>query len=328
MTAPREGVSQARARQTEVLLADIGGTHARFALWRNGGISESTISYVRDYPSPAAAIGSYLSERGIDQPELAVLAVAGPVDCGRACLTNAAWTFDERDLEQACGIRRVLLVNDFAAQAWALPGLTAEDLEPLDGGPPVDGATKLVLGPGTGLGLAAYLPPLGPEPDRVVTGEGGHALLAAETEQEARLLATLRIRFGRVSAERVLCGDGLLALAEALPSGTRFENSRALIAAARGGNAAAQRALEQFCAFLGTFAGDMALAFGARGGVYLAGGLPPALSQELKTSDFRSRFEAKGRFQEYMQAIPVWVVRHPNAAFVGLARIAEKHLAH
>ena len=327
MTAPQEGMSQAEARQTEVLLADIGGTHVRFALWRNGGISESTISFVRDHPSPTAAIRSYLSERGIHPPEFAVLGVAGPVDCGRACLTNAAWTFDERDLEEACGIRRVVLVNDFAAQAWALPGLKAEDLEPLDGGGPVDGAAKLVLGPGTGLGLAAYLPPLGIEPERVVTGEGGHALLAAETEEEARLLATLRTRFGRVSAERVLCGNGLVALAEAMPSGVRFESSRALVAAARSGNGAAQRALNQFCAFLGTFAGDMALAFGARGGVYLAGGLPPALLQELRTSEFRSRFEAKGRFQAYMQAVPVWVVRHPNAAFVGLARLAEKHLA-
>ena len=191
---------------------------------------------------------------------------------------------------------------------------------------PVPGAPAVVLGPGTGLGIATYLPP--PRGPAVIVGEGGHATMAASDDREAAVLAALRTRFGHVSAERVLSGDGLVQLYEtraaiekrAVPPRSAAEITETAIA---GGDADCAAALELFCALLGGLAGDLALTLGARGGVYIAGGIAPRVAEVLAASAFRDRFEAKGRFRAYLAPIPAWVVLHPAPAFLGLAALCE-----
>lgn len=313
---------------SQILLADIGGTHARFALLRAPERTHSAPKRFRvaDYSQPSDALRAYFDEVGAS-PRRAVLAVAGPVDRGRASLTNATWTFDAELLAKRIGMTEVTLINDFAAQAWALAELPPDSLLHLGGSNARVDAPMVAVGPGTGLGVAAYLPPGDGADARVVAGEGGHASLAATDERETVLLEELRRRFGHVSAERVLSGPGLVLLAEVLAAmegrkETLPATPEAVIDLARGGDATAAAAVDRFAAFLGSYAGDLALIFGARGGVFLTGGLPPALRGELAVSSLRGRFEAKGRFRDYLREIPTWIVTHPDPAFVGLSRVA------
>ena len=308
--------------QELVLLGDIGGTNARFALARNDRIEMLGSLRVAEYPTVRAALTEVLQRLPAARPRRAVFACAGPVEAGAIALTNSAWRLGERELEARFGFERVLLVNDFAAVAWALPHLQAEHLRPIGtaGGNP--GQPSVVLGPGTGLGVAAFLPaPLGPQ---VITGEGGHVTLPAADDREAEVLRRLRARLGHVSAERLLSGDGLVRLYETLGEidGLSPPPRRAPeITAAAGGCAASRAALDMFCAMLGGFAGNLALTWGARGGVYIAGGIAPRIADQIAASAFRRRFEAKGRFQAYLEAIPTQIVLHPEPAFLGLSRI-------
>lgn len=312
------------------LLGDIGGTNARFALLTHGEVVRVRRQPTADHPDPASAIRDYLRELDAP-PALAVLAVAGPVAGGRARLTNAAWTFDTDDLAEALGMRRIVLVNDFAAQAWAVPDLAPGDLRRLGGDSPDAAAPKAVLGAGTGLGVAAYLPADAGAPERVVTGEGGHATLAAGDDEQAAVLDHLRRVHGRMSAERVLSGPGLAALSGALGAmrGDAVDSAtpEAVLSAARAGQPTAGAAVRLFRRFLGAFAGDLALIYGARGGVYVSGGLARAMAEEIAHADFRAAFEAKGRFRDYVAAIPAWIVMHGDPAFLGLGRLADRERA-
>ena len=307
-----------------VLLGDIGGTNARFALARDGEIRMLASLRVAEHATASAALAEILQGLAGPRPRRAVFACAGPVEAGAIALTNSDWRLEEAALEAEFGFDRVLLVNDFAAVAWALPHLEAADLEAIGGGAAKVGRPSVVLGPGTGLGVAAFLPvPLGPQ---VVTGEGGHVTLPAADGREAEVLARLRARLGHVSAERLLSGDGLVRLYETLAEidGERAPPrtaSEITAAAVSGDGAASGAALAMFCAMLGGFAGNLALTWGAQGGIYIAGGIAPRLLPQLAESAFRARFEAKGRFRPYLEAIPTWIVRHPEPAFLGLSRI-------
>jgi glucokinase len=314
----------------QALLADIGGTNARFALLHaDGRLEPLDRQAVAAHPAPAAAIRAALAGR--TAPARAVLAVAAPVHRPPVTLTNAGWRFDPDDLAAATGIGRIELVNDFEAQAWALSALAGDDLAPLGGGPGRPGAARVVLGPGTGLGVATWLPPAstGGAP-RVLAGEGGHAALAAEDGRDAALLARLRPRFGgRVSAERVLSGPGLLALADAVAAedghpGPEWAAPADLVAAARAGHPLAAETVTRFAAFLASFAGDLALIAGAWDGVYLAGGIPGQIPEFLTERAFRGRFEAKGRFRVELEPVPAWRVVRPDPAFLGLAERVQR----
>lgn len=291
-----------------LLLADIGGTNARFALLEGGAPGAVTSLALDDFPDIGATIAAALQGRAVRG---ALLAVAGPVSNNQAVLTNRGWRIDG-------GVLKARVINDFEALAWALPALKPEDVLPLGGAPRGQpGAPLAVLGPGTGLGVAAFVPP-----GQVLPGEGGHASLAAGDEREAAVVALLRRRHGHCSAERVLSGPGLAALHDALaeldgqpPPGL----SPAEVIAA------APDTLALFCAMLGGFAGNVALTYGARGGVFLAGGVLPRLPQALAASAFRDRFEAKGRMQPYLAAIPTALITRPDPALLGLAR-AARHL--
>jgi len=308
------------------LLADIGGTNARFALLTEAGIGAPLILPVADFPTPEAAIAEALAQLapagGVTQ---AVLAIAGPVPGGRAParLTNAEWYFETGALATRFGLARVQLVNDFLALAHALPHLDAHDLLRIGGGAPVAGAPMLVLGPGTGLGAAGLLPL--PSGAIAVPTEGGHVSLAANDAEQEKVIAALRQRAGRAGAEEALSGRGLVAL-HAIIAAERGAavppRDAAAVIAAADTCPIASAARDMFLGLLAGYAGDMALAWGARGGVFIAGGIVPRLAPSLDPARFRAGFEAKAPMASYVAAIPLALVLHPMPAFLGLAALA------
>ena len=306
------------------LVGDIGGTNARFARAGNGRLGPVTRLATRDFAGPLEAIRAFLErDAAPDAPHAAALGWAGPVDGPTARLTNAGWTIDTARLAPESGIGDIVLVNDFEAVAWGLRDLADADLHRVGGGRSVAGAPLAVLGAGTGLGVAACLP--GPDRAAVVGGEGGHVTMAACTDDEARMLAAFRREAGHVSAETLLCGDGLVRLHDwfnAESGGAAPDRDAAAVtAAALEGCPVSRRALDAFCAMFGTVAGNVALTLGARGGVYVAGGIIPRMREYFAASQFRPRFEAKGRYGNYMKEIPTWIVLHPEPAFLGLTRL-------
>ncbi|MCC6778877.1 MAG: glucokinase [Hyphomicrobiales bacterium] len=308
-----------------VLLGDIGATNARFALLTGGMVGPVRYFSVADFPQFTDVVATFLREtsEGMEVRD-AVLAVAGPVSDNRCILTNSPWIVDPTDLADNCEIRRAEVRNDFEATALALPYLAEDDLVRLGGGAAMAGAPMAVLGPGTGLGVSCLVPSDGGHV--VIPSEGGHATFPATSHAEEAILDYLRARFGHVSAERVISGSGLENLYEAASAlaggkGQRCDAARITRAALAGSDPIAVRALDLFCAMLGSFAGNVALTFGARGGVYIAGGIAPRIADFLARSDFRQRFIGKGRFQSYLEAIPSSIIVHPAATFVGLRSI-------
>ncbi|ALK10631.1 glucokinase [Blastochloris viridis] len=309
------------------LIADLGGTNARFALFGADKVGPIVRLAVADHASLPAAIASFLAKAApAHPPTRAVLAIAGPVDDGRAVFTNADWIADAQQLGRTFGFSSVRLVNDFAAQAWALPHLGGGDLFALGGEASVPGAPMVVLGPGTGLGVAALVPT--PAGGIVISTEGGHVTLPGTSPREDAIIAVLRAKLGHVSAESVLSGPGLVHLHDAIATldgacHTARTGPEITAAGLAGSCPVCRSTLDAFCAMLGMVAGNLALSFGARGGVFVAGGIAPRLVDYLKQSAFRAQFEAKGRFRAYLQPIPVHVVLHGDPAFVGLAAIAR-----
>jgi glucokinase len=313
-----------------VLLADIGGTNARFALLDGGMIGEVEHLKVADFPTVADAIDAFLSRRATGRPTAAVIDIAGPIERNRGMLTNSHWVIDGAELASRFGLTQAKLLNDFEAVGWALPALLPEDLYPLGGDRPVDGAPMLVIGPGTGFGAACYLPHDG-RPAVVVT-EAGHATLPATTEREALVLAEMRRHFDHVSIERALSGRGLenvyRAVAAVDGATVPARDAAAITHAALDGSCATSRAtLDMFCTWLGAVAGNLALTFCARGGVYIAGGIPPRFPERVAQSAFRRQFESKGRYDAYLRPIPAYIVTKPDISFVGLKSFFESNIA-
>jgi glucokinase len=308
------------------LLGDIGATNVRFALLSNGVLGPIKWFTVADFPRFTGAVATFLDRhcRQVSVCE-ALLAVAGPVENNRCVLTNSEWTIDAPELCAAFSFARVHILNDFEATALSLPLLTAADLYPVGGGEAALGAPMAVLGPGTGLGVACFVP----GSHIVVASEGGHATMAATSDREDAIIDYLRRQFSHVSAERVVSGSGLENLYRAVIAIDGIEapkrNAAEITNAALDGTCPAARAtLDLFCAMLGTFAGNVALMFGARGGVFIAGGIAPRLTEYIAHSEFRSRFEHKGRFRQYLVSIPSSIIVHPAATFMGLRAIAER----
>jgi glucokinase len=317
----------------KTLLGDIGGTTARFAVLTGDALGPIDHLAVARHRSLADAITDYCkSRREHAEIDAAVLDVAGPIECGRATLVNSGWVIDGAELQGAFGFKSVRLINDFEAVAHALPHLTADDVKPVVSGktrekpPPGESLeTMTVLGPGTGLGMAGLVHRDGRA--IVIPTEGGHTTLPGVTAREDAVIVRLRERFGHASAERALSGPGLENLHAAIaaidgatvPPRTAAEiTQRAL----DGSCPVCAAAVDMFCAMLGTIAGDLALMFRARGGVYIAGGIAPRIADVLARSEFRARFVAKGRFQPYMEEIPVAIIVNPDSAFLGLKALA------
>jgi glucokinase len=311
----------------KVLLADIGGTNARFAVLTDGTVGMVARMAVSDYGSFREALSVYLGglpEAG--KMRAAVLAAAGVVQNGRCALTNSSWVIDAAELRAACAFSTVRLINDFEAVAWSLPVLSPGQLLQVGGGQPVAGAPRAALGPGTGLGMAFSIPHAAGH--LVLPSEGGHSTMPGSSLREDAVMAHLRRSLGHVSAEHVLSGHGLENLHEALaaldnvalPRRPAAEIARAGV---DGTCPTSRAAIDMFCAMLGTLAGNLALTLGARGGIFIAGGILRHMPEYFARSQFRVRFEEKGRLRKYNEPIPVFLVLDEDAAFAGLRTLAE-----
>ncbi|MCV2369639.1 glucokinase [Roseateles oligotrophus] len=322
------------------LLGDVGGSNVRLA-WQ--GAAGAAIERVRvtpcaDFPNLTACIQDYLnglSRAGLAAPSQAALGVATPVLRDRISLTNRDWSFSAQALRAELDLKRLVVMNDFTALALAIPALPEAELwhcgGPKPGGAACAGGAIAVLGPGTGLGVSGLIA-TGERQWTALQTEGGHVSLAAQSEREHRLIGQLAKRFGHVSAERVLSGPGLLNMVEALCEldGVAMPpklTPAAVIAAALGSDAhptqpQCAEALDMFGAFLGDVAGDLVLSLGARGGVYIGGGMVPRLGREwLQASRFRLRFEAKGRMAGYLADVPSLVIASQEPpALLGASR--------
>lgn len=311
------------------LVGDIGGTHARFALVRGPGAAlefQRTLECAH-FDGPAAAIGHYLHGLSAPTPQRAVLGVATPVAGDDIRLVNHPWRFSVEGLRKGLRLERLVVINDFEAMACAIPSLGAAGVEQIGGGTALAGAPLALLGPGTGLGVATLAPTAsGYVP---LAGEGGHVTLAACNDVEADVFRVLRQRHGHASAERLLSGSGLEELYALLSvgRGQEAEPLRAEQISARGIAATCAicaEAMQLFCAVLGTVASNLALTVGARGGVYIGGGIVPRFGAYLAASAFRRRFEEKGRFASYLAAIPTYVIRVENPGLIGAARYLDR----
>jgi len=307
------------------LVGDIGGTNARFAFEDPAHPELQCVrSYsVAEHSAFADALGTYLAEVR-DQgrsglPEAACLGVASAVHLNPIRFTNSPWSLDRDELSRLLGTT-VDLINDFAAVGYGVTELGEQDYFSLGGGEAVDGMPIVVLGAGTGLGVCSLVSVEGRY--HVIEGEGGHADFAPVDAQEIAVLQILTARFGRVSTERLLSGSGIVniytAMAELAGRSPRHGTAAEVTQAALGGvDSLAVRSLEMFCRVLGSTAGNLALTLGARGGVYIAGGIAPRFKDFLNRSEFRARFEAKGRFSDYLRAIPVRLVTRDNIGLEG-----------
>jgi glucokinase len=312
------------------LLADIGGTNARFA-WQTH--RDAALTDVASYPcaqneSLEAAIRHYLTEHHKACPPSCAIGIANPILGDLVQMTNHHWSFSISQLQRNLGLTQLKVINDFSALALSLPTLEASDLHAIGHGVPVTGATMAVLGPGTGLGVSGLLPSSAGKLV-AVTGEGGHVTLAPDNDFEAAVIACLTRRFGHASAERALSGPGLVNLYEATCELAKRPaqplSAADIIERARSGeDAQCSSTAELFCAFLGSVAGNLALTLGARGGVYVGGGIVPRMLDQIERSTFRERFVAKGRFRDYLNAIPTYVIdAQVSPALAGAARALD-----
>jgi glucokinase len=311
------------------LLGDIGGTNARWA-WQSapgGPLQDISVTGCEASASVYEAASSYLAAHGVRPPQAACIGVATAVTGDDICFTNSPWSFSVAALKRALGVERCLVINDFTALAMSLPTLGHKDLRTIGGGQAVPGAPMALLGPGTGLGVSGLLTNPGGTCS-ALAGEGGHATLAPANDLESEVLRCLRARHGHVSAERVLSGFGLVNLYQASCE-MRGESSRELEAvdisqaAIAASDTACLQAVSLFSSFLGNVAGNLALTLGARGGVYVGGGIVPRLGAAFDAALFRQRFEEKGRFGPYLQAIPTWVITAATPALLGASRALD-----
>ena len=334
------------------LVADVGGTNARFGWLAHGAdrVSHVATLAVARFSGPATAAQAYLANVALQlgaayqPPRAAAFAVATAVGADQVALTNSGWRFSRQATQQQLALDALVVLNDFEALALALPRLQAAQLRPIGAAAPIDpvdsndrtamplplslpSAARAVIGPGTGLGVAGIVPtPHGWVP---VPGEGGHASLSAGDDFEIALLAAVRHEHAHVSAERVLSGIGLPVLQRAVAAvlGQPADTLTAEEVVRRGlarQDAVCDRTIDAFCALLGSFAGNVALVLGARGGVYIGGGIVPRLGERFFESRFRERFEAKGRFQEYLRAIPTALITDTLVALTGAAVALEQ----
>jgi glucokinase len=319
------------------LVADIGGTNARFGWLADGadGVQHVVAMPGVGFSGPAQAARSYLAAlaarlgNAYQPPRAAAFAVATAVGADLVTLTNSGWAFSRQATRHELALDELLLLNDFEALALSLPRLKGTQIRAIGSaqGPAAPGALA-VIGPGTGLGVAGILPT--PHGWIAVPGEGGHASLSPADEFESALLAAVRRDYPHVSAERLLSGIGLpvlhKAVAAVLGHTAVAATAEEILALGLGRkDPVADRTLDSFCSLLGSFAGNVGLVLGARGGVYIGGGIVPRLGERFFESSFRERFESKGRFRDYLRAIPTALITDTLVALTGAALALEQH---
>lgn len=304
------------------LVADIGGTNARFALVENNSFDliEVRSLICADYPGIVEAIEDYLDTVKIGQPERALISIASPVVGDHVSMTNHVWRFSVDETRRALGWNAIQVINDFTALALALPHISESQCLKIGGGEIAAGHTKAVIGPGTGLGVSGLVP-CG-EHWAPIEGEGGHVSYGPLNEREQAVIAVIRQSLNHVSAEALLSGAGISLLYRVV---TKLETGEARALKPREISELAihekcpkaSEALSIFCEILGSVSGNLALTLGARGGVYLGGGILPEISNFLIESNFRDRFDQHGRFSDYLRRIPVYLIETEYPALVG-----------
>jgi glucokinase len=317
------------------IVADIGGTNARFALVtgkvnNHHQIEQIQVLKAAQYATCADALKHYLEQLGAIQPKAACLAVAGPVTSDRVRMTNLNWEFSCIQMAKQFGFQRFLAMNDFAAVAAACSQITDHHLLTIKPGEHAIGATKAVFGPGTGLGVAGLVADEGrwlPVPC-----EGGHVNIAPSTPFETEVIKAAMATFGHVSAETFISGPGLVNLYKSIcvvraTAPEVVEPATITEGAIAGTSELYLETLNTFCSFIGSFAGNLALTYGAKGGIYMAGGVLPRFSDFLIKSPFIERFQHKGVMSHYVRDIPVQLMTHPETAFLGAAVWLEQHLS-
>jgi glucokinase len=311
------------------LVGDIGATNSRFALiLSDGTMTRARVFASVDFTDIGDAIIDYLAgEETPNRPTRGVLAIAAAMVGDRVTMTNHPWSFSIDALRKRLGLNRLRVINDFAANALSIPNLGKADVVQVGPGSSRVEAPIGVIGPGTGLGVGALLP--GDGRAMPLQSEGGHVTMPAANARETDVLELMRQRFDHVSAERVLSGPGLVNLYNVLcelATVPAAPFTPAQITDPRIGeeDPQAQEAASMFCAMLGTMASNLALTLGARGGIYIAGGIVPKLGSTFIESEFRTRFEAKGRFRSYLKDIPTYVIMRPVPALLGAARLLRQ----
>jgi glucokinase len=307
------------------LIADIGATHSRCALLDHEGALLAAETFNNsEFGGVEALLQAYLARRReSDRPTRAALALAAPIVDDHVQMTNLEWSFSQISLQVGLGVRRLQILNDFEAMAWSLLDLDPDNLTQIGRGEANARGARAVLGPGSGLGVSGLVPHT--DGWAAISGEGGHVTLAATNSEEAEVIGILKERFGHCSAERVLSGPGLVnlyhALSEIAGRGIPKIEPDDVTSLAIKGEPLAASTMAMFFRFLGTVASDLAVTLGARGGVYITGGIVPKVIALLAESDFRSSFESKGRYRSYMAAIPTFVITETVPAFRGLRRV-------
>jgi len=300
------------------LVADIGGTNARVAFRSGGRIGTPHLRRTADFSGLTDLLKDVTAAAHI-RPHRAALALAGPITGDTIKFTNLPWSFSAQELARDLGVEQLLLENDVAAVAWSVPHTPSTELAILRAGEPVR-ATKVVIAPGTGLGMSAVTP-IGDDRWTVITSEGGHAYAASEVMGSV----APKIWHGPLTWEELLSGDGLLMIYRNTARHIRAKAPAEVTSLARAGDEDARGALEVYAKLLGACAGDMAMIFGARGGCYIAGGVMPALGELFPIHAFEEGFMSKGTFANYLKPIPVFLMTDPYAALRGLGSLLDQH---
>ena len=313
------------------LIADIGGTNARFGIVDRDGTHDLMYLSCQDYTGPAEAAEDYFSKINLKtRPRIGVMAVAGPVQDDLINFTNLQWSFRQHQLQQALHLETLEVMNDFKAVALAVPGIAPSLISKIGGGTPIEHGAIGVIGPGTGLGVASLVW----AGDHYVAqpGEGGHVTMPPINEREYAIFQQLRVKYHHISAERVCSGKGLENLYNAIrvldhkldaPDRTAPEISAHAI---DGSCAISRECLDLMMRFLGRISGNLALTLGAQGGVYIAGGIPTKLGAHFNTPEFLEEFQAKGRQRDFMSSIPVYMIHHDAIGLLGLEQQAQRSL--
>lgn len=312
------------------LIADIGGLYARFAIeLERGQFTHQASLRCADHPSMEQAIRAYLDSVSPLKVAHAAIAVANPVEGDQVRMTNYHWQFSIEETRQSLGLDTLVVVNDFTALAMALPKISASDARQVGGGQAVSNSVIGLLGSGTGLGVSGLIP----AGDSWISlgSEGGHTSFSPRDAREIQVLEYAWKQFDHVSFERLLSGSGLELIHQALTSG-KAPAGEALSApeitrrALEQQDATCLATLEVFCNMLGTAASNLAVTLGALGGIYIGGSIVPRLGEFFDRSGFRQRFEDKGRFRQYVEHIPTYVITAENPTFLGVSAILEAQL--
>ena len=311
------------------IIADIGGTNARFALAdESGALSSIEVLQCTEFKGPIEAVQAYLAKIDCSTPlAQASFSVAAALAGDRVNITNNHWAFGIIEVEQALGLEKLTVINDFAAKALAIPKLGEADLLRIGGGEVTTYQPVAILGPGTGLGVASLIhTESGWTP---VAGEGGHVSWAPQNDREVDIHRELQREFGHVSAERLVSGPGLESIHAALEQidskpPSRLTAPEITQAALDNSSSLCTETLNLFCGVLGNVAGNLALSIGAQGGVYIGGGIVRNFLDYIPASPFRAQFENKGRFAEYLRSIPTYIITVPNTGLIGAAAALKR----